>query len=77
MSLAPLTVWTIGHSTRPIDEFLDLLRTPQIELVADVRRHAGSRKYPQFNPESLAASLAMTVASLGCALPSEARDTAA
>jgi uncharacterized protein (DUF488 family) len=58
MSLAPFTVWTIGHSTRPIEEFLDLLRTQDIELVADVRRHAGSRKYPQFNPGPLAASLA-------------------
>lgn len=58
MSFAPLTVWTIGHSTRPIEAFLDLLRTQQIELIADVRRHAGSRKYPQFNPEPLAASLA-------------------
>lgn len=52
-----LTVWTIGHSTRPLDDFLDLLAANGIEAIADVRRHAGSRKYPQFNPEALAASL--------------------
>jgi len=50
-------VWTIGHSTRTRDEFLALLRENGIEALADVRRHAGSRKYPQFNPEPLRASL--------------------
>jgi uncharacterized protein (DUF488 family) len=58
MSTAPLTVWTIGHSTHPLDEFLALLARHRIEAVADVRRHAGSRKYPHFNPESLRDALA-------------------
>jgi len=58
MSLAPLTIWTVGHSTRSIEEFIDLLRAQDVALVADVRRHAGSRKYPHFNPDALAHSLA-------------------
>jgi uncharacterized protein (DUF488 family) len=58
MSERALTIWTIGHSTRPLDEFLELLGGNGIEAVADVRRHAGSRKYPQFNPDALRESLA-------------------
>lgn len=58
MPAAALTVWTIGHSTRALDAFLDLLRAQEIEAIADVRRHAGSRKYPHFNPDVLADSLA-------------------
>lgn len=50
-------IWTIGHSSRTIDEFLALLRAHRIECIADVRRHAGSRKYPHFNPGALAGSL--------------------
>jgi uncharacterized protein (DUF488 family) len=45
----PLTIWTVGHSTRSSDEFLELLRSQRIELLADVRRFPGSRKYPHFN----------------------------
>lgn len=52
------TLWTIGHSTHPIDEFVDILAAHGITLVADVRRFAGSRKFPQFNPDELAQSLA-------------------
>ena len=53
----PLTVWTIGHSSRSIDHFLELLASQGIERVADVRRFPGSRAHPHFNPEPLAASL--------------------
>lgn len=52
-----LKVWTIGHSTRDIDEFISLLNENQIEAVADVRSLPGSRKFPQFNAENLAESL--------------------
>jgi len=55
---APLTIWTIGHSTRPLDALLDLLRAHGIEALADVRRYPGSRKHPHFNPEPLRAGLA-------------------
>ncbi len=54
---APLTIWTVGHSTRPIEEFLDLLFSNGIELVVDVRSLPGSRRYPQYNQEPLAATL--------------------
>jgi uncharacterized protein (DUF488 family) len=50
-------VWTIGHSTRSIDNFISLLQESGIKLVADVRMCPGSKRYPQFNRESLAASL--------------------
>jgi uncharacterized protein (DUF488 family) len=58
MSEAALTLWTIGHSTRSAVEFLALLAANGIETVADVRRYAGSRKYPQFNPDALRDALA-------------------
>ena len=53
-----LTVWTIGHSTRSADEFLQVLQAHAIEVVADVRRFPGSRRHPQFGSEALATRLA-------------------
>ena len=50
-------IWTIGHSTRDIDDFTAALKANEIELVADVRMLPGSKRYPQFNKESLADSL--------------------
>ena len=50
-------VHTIGHSTRPIETFLALLKTHAIALLVDVRRWPMSRRHPQFNREALAASL--------------------
>jgi uncharacterized protein (DUF488 family) len=54
---APTQFWTIGHSTRSIEEFLSLLAGSRIEMIADVRRFPGSRKYPQYGTEALAATL--------------------
>lgn len=54
----PDTIWTIGHSTRPLDEFLGLLDEYRIGMIADVRRFPGSRKYPQYGTDALAATLA-------------------
>ena len=51
------TVWTIGHSTRPIGEFLDLLAEHGIEALADVRRYPGSRHQPQYGRDTLPATL--------------------
>lgn len=51
-------ILTIGHSTHPIERFLDLLARAGVEGVADVRRFPGSRRNPQFGAEALAASLA-------------------
>lgn len=54
---ASRTIWTIGHSTRPIEDFLGLLAGSLIEVIADVRSFPGSRKYPQYGREPLAATL--------------------
>ena len=51
------TLWTIGHSTRPIDEFISLLRAYQVGLLVDVRTVPRSRYNPQFNMDTLAQSL--------------------
>lgn len=56
-SAHPLVVWSVGHSSRTIGEFLALLAAQCIERIADVRRYAGSRAHPHFNPEPLAAAL--------------------
>ena len=53
----PATIWTIGHSTRTLEEFLGLLVEYRIEAIADVRRFPGSRRYPYFASDALAASL--------------------
>ena len=55
-----VTLWTIGHSTRQIDDFLALLQEHDIAALADVRRFPGSRRHPQFSQEALAASLTHT-----------------
>ena len=49
--------WTIGHSTRAIDNFISLLEENQIKLLVDVRAFPGSKRYPQFNKDALAESL--------------------
>ena len=50
-------IWTIGHSTRSLEGFLDLLAENRIEAVADVRRYPGSRRWPHFAQTSLALTL--------------------
>ena len=51
------TIFTIGHSTRPIDEFIGLLRANGVELLIDVRTIPKSRHNPQFNSDALARAL--------------------
>ena len=51
------TIWTIGHSTHPFEEFLAMLRSFQIELLVDIRNFPGSRKYPQYNKDTLEKTL--------------------
>jgi hypothetical protein len=51
------SIWTVGHSTRGEQEFLDLLAVFRIEAIADVRRFPGSRRQPNFSREALSASL--------------------
>jgi uncharacterized protein (DUF488 family) len=57
MRMSNARVLTIGHSTRPIDVFVDLLKENGVDTLVDVRRHPGSRTQPQFNVEPLRASL--------------------
>jgi uncharacterized protein (DUF488 family) len=52
-----ILVLTIGHSTRPIEEFLNLLRAHAVACVADVRTVPKSRYNPQFAKDALSASL--------------------
>lgn len=52
-----MRIWTIGHSTRMIDEFISLLKENEIKFLADVRAWPGSKRYPQFNKDTLAESL--------------------
>ena len=53
-----MTIFTIGHSTQPLEPFLEALAAHRIELVADVRRFPASRRHPQFGQTRLAESLA-------------------
>jgi uncharacterized protein (DUF488 family) len=50
-------VFTVGHSTRPIEELLALLIEHGVTTLVDVRRYPGSRRHPQFSRDALAASL--------------------
>jgi uncharacterized protein (DUF488 family) len=54
----PGTIFTIGHSTHEIDRFLSLIGQHGISAVADVRSTPASRFNPQFNRDSLKATLA-------------------
>ncbi len=51
------TIYTIGHSTHPIDEFVELLKAHGVKKLIDVRTIAKSRHNPQFGQEKLAASV--------------------
>jgi uncharacterized protein (DUF488 family) len=53
----PQVVWTVGHSTRTAEEFIQLLKNYGVKCVVDVRTIPRSRHNPQFNAEELAATL--------------------
>ncbi|EIL93914.1 HVA1 family protein [Rhodanobacter sp. 115] len=53
-----LPVFTIGHSTRPIEDFLALLAENSVEEIVDVRRLPGSRRHPQYDQDTLRETLA-------------------
>jgi uncharacterized protein (DUF488 family) len=53
----PLTVFTIGHSTRPIEKLIELLRSNGIKQLIDIRTIPKSRRNPQFNDTALVVSL--------------------
>ena len=54
----PVVVLTVGHSTRPLETFLELLKAHDVRRLVDVRTVPRSRHNPQFNKESLPESLA-------------------
>lgn len=54
---APPRFFTIGHSTRTVEDLVALLREAEVPLLVDVRRFPGSRRNPQFGREALAAAL--------------------
>ena len=53
-----LPFFTIGHSTRTIPQFVDLLRAAGVEMVADIRTVPRSRTNPQYNKDVLGENLA-------------------
>lgn len=57
IKLSDKIIWTIGHSTNTLEKFVGILKSYDIETVADVRSLPGSRKYPQYNKENLEESL--------------------
>ncbi len=52
------SILTIGHSTRPVTELIDLLRAHGVDALVDVRRFPGSRRYPQYGRDALRSALA-------------------
>lgn len=56
--MKPNTLWTIGHSTRSWEAFVELLQETDIAVLADVRRFAGSRRNPQFSRDAMPEALA-------------------
>ena len=52
-----MKIYTIGHSTHAITRFIAMLKSFDIQLLADIRSMPGSKKYPQFNQDALSWSL--------------------
>ncbi|AKK69460.1 DUF488 domain-containing protein [Xanthomonas translucens] len=56
--MSAATFFSVGHSTRPLQAFLDILHGAQVAQLADVRAFPWSRRFPQFDGRALARSLA-------------------
>ena len=52
-----MRIYTIGHSTRSLDELIGLLGEHGVQRLVDIRRYPGSRRYPHFSRENLATAL--------------------
>jgi uncharacterized protein (DUF488 family) len=77
--MMPTAVWTLGHSKHPLDQFLDLLRQHEAEVLVDVRSHPVSRFSPQFSRKPLEAAVsgaAIRYMFLGDALGGRPQDPA-
>lgn len=48
-----VTLYTVGHSTRSFDDFVEVLRSHEIHTLVDIRSYPGSRRLPQFNRGNL------------------------
>lgn len=57
--MAELAIYSVGHSNRSLEAFLEILRGHGVAAVADVRAYPASRRWPHFGREALAASLAV------------------
>ncbi len=57
MNKMPQTIWTIGHSTHPVDDFIAMLKAFAVQTLVDIRTIPQSRYNPQFGQDPLAASL--------------------
>lgn len=54
---ASLQLFTLGHSNRSLDDFVELLTIYGVETLVDIRSRPGSRKHPHFNHDNLQAIL--------------------
>ena len=52
-----MVILTVGHSTQPIGDFVELLRAHNVGMLVDVRRYPGSRRHPQFGRDALEQAL--------------------
>lgn len=50
-------IWTIGHSTRTLEHFVEMLHSFNIKMLVDIRSFPSSRRYPHFNKENLELSM--------------------
>ncbi len=57
-SFSGVRVWTVGHSTRSLEELVAMLESFGVRVLADIRTVPRSRKNPQFNTDALPRSLA-------------------
>jgi len=55
-------IYTIGHSTHSIDEFIAMLQSFSIKVVADIRNYPGSKRYPHFEPPNAFKSKSLKIA---------------
>jgi uncharacterized protein (DUF488 family) len=55
--ILPTVVLTVGHSNRPLEEFLHVLRAHRVTLIIDVRKMPGSRRNAQFSRDLLPQAL--------------------
>ena len=53
LTLQQKIIWTIGHSTRTLEQFVSMLHSFDIKILADIRSYPDSRHYPHFNKENL------------------------